>query len=394
MTANANRDNRNLGAGAVEIGGRVAEQGGADNSDKDGLAVRLWLYVIALMVFAMVVVGGATRLTDSGLSITEWKPIVGIIPPLSMADWLETFEKYKQIPEYTQVNEGMSLAQFKGIFWWEWAHRFLGRMIGFVFALPFIYFLVRRRISRQLMPRLLGLFALGGVQGFAGWYMVKSGLVDRVDVSHYRLALHLALAVMIFGFTLWTAFRLRPRHRNQVGFTVITPVQNWISRALVGLIFLQIILGALVAGLKAGLAYNSWPLMDGQFIPDGLGIMSPWFENLFENAMTVQFNHRMMAYVIALLVVGHALSVLMSSSGGVIKRSALVLAFALLLQVALGIWTLLAHVPLNLALVHQAMAVIVFGLAVWHRFTVRRAQHAPAIPISERKDTSSYPFSG
>ena len=337
---------------------------------KDGLSVRVWLYCIAAMVLAMVVVGGATRLTDSGLSITEWKPIVGIIPPLSMADWLETFEKYKQIPEYTQVNEGMSLAQFKGIFWWEWAHRFLGRMIGFVFALPFVVFWLRGQISKQTIPKVLGLFALGGLQGLAGWYMVKSGLVERIDVSQYRLALHLALAVLIFGATLWTAFQLAVPHQSAMSGAKVTRAQTIGSRVIVAAIFLQIILGAFVAGLKAGLAYNTWPLMDGQFIPDGLGIMSPWFENLFENAMTVQFNHRMMAYVIALLVVVHGLSVIGTSANWRIVRSFMVLAIAVLAQIALGIMTLLAHVPLNLALVHQAMAVIVFALALWHRHRI------------------------
>ncbi len=343
----------------------------------DGLSVQIWLYCIAAMVFAMVVVGGATRLTDSGLSITEWKPIVGMIPPLSAADWADVFHKYKQIPEYSQVNEGMSLAQFKGIFWWEWAHRFLGRMIGFVFAIPFVVLLARKRISARTMPKVLGLFVLGGLQGFAGWYMVKSGLVERIDVSQYRLALHLALAILILGLTLWTVFRLRkPSADEALLFATVTPAQNLMSRALVGLIFLQIILGAFVAGMKAGLAYNTWPLMDGQFIPDGLGIMRPWVLNLFENAMTVQFNHRMLAYVVVALVVVHSWSVVRTADDQRIIRSVLLLAGAVLLQMALGIWTLLAHVPLHLALAHQGLAAIVFALAVWHRFGMWRAQQA------------------
>ena len=340
----------------------------------DGVGVRLWLYFIAAMVLAMVVVGGAPRLTDSGLSITEWKPIVGMIPPLSNADWLETFEKYKQIPEYSQVNEGMSLAAFKSIFWWEWAHRFLGRMIGFVFAVPFVFFLMRGQISRQLLPKLIGLFVLGGMQGFAGWYMVKSGLVERVDVSQYRLALHLSLAILILGLTLWTAFRLAPVRASGVLFATVTAGQRWVSRALVALVFVQIVLGAFVAGMKAGLAYNTWPLMDGQFIPDGLGIMTPWYLNLFENAMTVQFNHRMVAYAVGVLAIGHAISVIRSADDGRIVKTVSFLLLAVFMQIALGIWTLLAHVPLALALVHQAGAVIVFGLAVWHRHAMWRAE--------------------
>ena len=347
---------------------------GTMGREKDGTAVRIWLFCIAAMVFAMVVVGGATRLTDSGLSITEWKPLVGMIPPLSAADWQETFDKYKQIPEYTQINEGMTLTGFKAIFWWEWAHRFLGRMIGFVFALPFVFFLATKRISRTLLPKVIGLFVLGGLQGFAGWYMVKSGLVDRVDVSHYRLALHLALAILILGLTLWLAFRLAPVKNRSVLFPTVTWSQRWTSKALVILVFLQIILGALVAGLKAGLAYNSWPLMDGQLIPEGLGIIQPWYMNFFENAMTVQFDHRIVAYLIAVLAVVHGVSLVRTADDRRIVWSASFLVTAIFMQIVLGVWTLLMHVPLHLALSHQALAVIVFALTVWHRHGVWRAE--------------------
>jgi len=346
----------------------------SSNVNVDGLGVRVWLYCIAAMVLAMVVVGGATRLTDSGLSITEWKPIVGMIPPLSAADWQDVFEKYKQIPEYTQVNEGMSLAAFKAIFWWEWAHRFLGRMIGFVFALPFAVFWLRGRLSQQTMRKVLGLFALGALQGLAGWYMVKSGLVERIDVSQYRLALHLALAVLIFGLTMWTAFQLAVQRQSTKLIAKVTRAQSNGSRVIVAAIFVQIILGAFVAGMKAGLAYNTWPLMDGQFIPDGLGIMTPWALNLFENAMTVQFNHRMMAYGVAILVALHAISVIRTGDNQRIVKSVMVLAIAVLAQIALGIMTLLAQVPLNLALAHQALAVIVFALALWHRHRIWQAE--------------------
>ena len=352
----------------------------------DGPLLHLWLYCLAAMVLAMVVVGGATRLTDSGLSITEWQPIVGMIPPLSAADWQDAFSKYKLIPQYHLVNEGMSLAQFKFIFWWEWAHRFLGRMIGFVFALPFVYFVLTRRISRATMPAILSLFVLGGLQGALGWYMVKSGLSERVEVSQYRLAAHLAMAVFVFAAILWTAFRLSPDARSDVRSNSGGLVQRWGSRALVGLIFLQIMLGALVAGLKAGLAYNTWPLMDGQFIPDGLGIMTPWYLNPFENALTVQFDHRMLAYGIAALVVMHGLWVMRSAVDVRIRRSAVLLLLAVALQVALGIATLLAHVPLGLALTHQAFAVILFALALWHSFLMGRAGqgeqgHAAAVAL-------------
>lgn len=345
----------------------------------DGPLVRAWLYILAIMVLAMVVVGGATRLTDSGLSITEWKPIVGMMPPLSDADWHDAFSKYKLIPEYQLVNKGMSLAEFKFIFWWEWSHRFLGRLIGFVFALPFIYFVVRGRISRRAMPAILGLFVLGGLQGALGWYMVRSGLTERVDVSQYRLAAHLTFAVFVFGAILWTAFRLAPDDHSAVPCHKISPAQRWGSRLVLTLIFLQIMLGALLAGLKAGLAYNSWPLMDGQFIPDGLGAMSPWYLNFFENALTVQFDHRMLGYVIAVVAVLHGLAVMRNIDDEPIRRSAALLLVAVFVQIGLGIWTLVAHVPLGLALVHQAFGVILFALALWHRFAMRRAEQVKVV---------------
>jgi cytochrome c oxidase assembly protein subunit 15 len=326
-------------------------------------AMRTWLLAVAALVFAMVVVGGATRLTGSGLSITEWQPIMGAIPPLSKSDWQDAFSKYRQIPQYQQVNKGMSLGQFKAIYWWEWTHRFLGRVIGVVFLLPFLYFIATRQVSRSLMSRLAGIFVLGGVQGAAGWYMVSSGLADRVSVSQYRLALHLSLAMLIFGALLWVAMTLEEK-RPRTG-TPWSPAQKRAGLVL-GIIFLQVILGALVAGMKAGMAYNTWPLMDGQWIPTGLFVMRPWYANFFENAMTVQFDHRVMAYLVFVAVLWQLWRVHRESHGAHVRNSATVLAAAVLAQVALGIWTLLAQVPLPLGLVHQAGAATVFGIAVWH----------------------------
>jgi heme a synthase len=334
-------------------------------------AVLIWLYLLTAMVFLMVVVGGATRLTDSGLSITEWKPIVGIVPPLTDAAWHDVFEKYKQIPEYNLVNRGMSLDAFKAIFWWEWGHRFLGRIIGIVFFVPFVWFWWMRRIPRRLVPRLTALFVLGGLQGAIGWYMVTSGLVDRVDVSHYRLAVHLGVAIIILGLLLWTALDFG-REVERVDAATGRP-HVWAAALLLGLIFLQILLGALVAGLKAGLSHNTWPLMDGALIPSGLGAMSPWYLNAFENALTVQFNHRMAAYAVAAVALWHLVSVLRSAVGPHIRFSAAVLAAGVLGQIVLGIWTLLAHVPLSLGLAHQAGAAMVFSLAVWHLHCIVRA---------------------
>jgi heme a synthase len=333
-------------------------------------AVRVWLLTVAALVFLLVSVGGATRLTGSGLSITEWKPIMGIVPPLSEADWHDAFEKYRQIPQYEQVSKGMSLGAFKRIFWWEWTHRFLGRLVGFAFLVPFLALLAAGRIPRQLMPRLVGIFALGGLQGLVGWYMVSSGLADRISVSQYRLAAHLGLAILILGALLWVALSLDEKREER---SVAVPGSGW-AAAITALVFVQILLGALVAGMKAGMGYNTWPLMDGQLIPNGLGVMQPWYLNLFENAMTVQFNHRMVAYVVVLAVAWHAWSTLRGSGDARIRGTAIVLAGATLLQVVLGIWTLLAQVPLSLGLAHQAGAAALFAVAVWHLYALRHTR--------------------
>jgi cytochrome c oxidase assembly protein subunit 15 len=339
-------------------------------------AVRLWLYGVAAMVFALVVVGGATRLTDSGLSITEWRPLMGIIPPLTDADWHDVFDKYRQIPEYKLVNRGMSLDAFKFIFWWEWGHRFLARMVGFAFAIPFVYFLVRRRLPSSLSWKLAGLFALGGLQGAIGWYMVASGLVDRVDVSHYRLALHLSVAFLIFALLLWSAFSLLPARATH---SPIAPSagQRLTARLLLALIFVQVAAGALVAGLKAGLTYNTWPLMDGQLVPDGLLVVKPWYLNPFENVAMVQFNHRLLAYVILATVLWHAISIARRGLDKEIRASSTLLAVSVMAQAMLGIWTLLAVVPLQLGLAHQGLAAVVVGLATWHLFVTSRRYAKP-----------------
>jgi cytochrome c oxidase assembly protein subunit 15 len=337
-------------------------------------AVRVWLFAVAALIFLMVSLGGATRLTGSGLSITEWQPIIGAVPPLSDAAWHEAFEKYKQIPQYEHVNRGMSLAAFKLIYWWEWTHRFLGRLIGVVFLVPFLWFLAMGQLSRPLVWRLGGIFALGGLQGFIGWYMVASGLADRISVSQYRLALHMTLAVAIFGGVLWVALSLGPaprRERATAGSRSLRLRAEAVGIA--GLVLLQAAAGAFVAGLKAGAGWNTWPLMDGAVIPAGLGAMSPWWLNLFENALTVQFNHRLLAYAIAAAVAWHLWSLLRSTPDGPARTSGLALGAAVLMQIALGIWTLLAHVPIPLALLHQAGAVAVFAAAVWHRHRLRAA---------------------
>ena len=317
--------------------------------------VTTWLYVVAILVFIMVIVGGATRLTDSGLSITEWQPIVGAIPPLGQADWLEAFEKYKQIPEYQSVNRGMSLDEFKFIFWWEWGHRFLGRLIGLAFFFPFMFFWLTGRLEKSLLPSLIALFVLGGLQGAMGWYMVMSGLVDRVDVSQYRLAAHLTLAAVIFAGLIWVALGIGKPAR---GALRLGPA------ALIVLILLQIAAGGLVAGLDAGLAYNTWPLMDDAIVPDGMLSMSPWWVNLFENVITVQFQHRMIAYLVVIAVIDEARKTILRHTGAEMPAWSMVL--TVIIQVALGIMTLLAFVPLTLALLHQGGAFVLLAAAIWH----------------------------
>jgi len=334
-------------------------------------SVRVWLLAVAALVFLMVSVGGATRLTGSGLSITEWKPIVGTIPPLSQADWADAFAKYRQIPQYHHVNRGMSLDEFKAIFWWEWAHRFLGRLTGVAFFVPFVAFLVLGQIPRAMTGRLVGLFALGGLQGAVGWYMVASGLAERIDVSQYRLALHLALAIAIFGALIWVALSVDEREDTA---SSVRPTHAGGAAAIVLLVFIQIVLGAFVAGLKAGASYNTWPLMDGRLVPDGLGSMQPWYLNLFENALAVQFNHRLVAYVLLLVALWHARGVMRDVADPRARMTAMLLAGGVLAQAALGIGTLLAQVPLSLGLAHQAGAATVFGLAVWHLYAVRYPQ--------------------
>ncbi len=323
-------------------------------------ALRIWLGIVAFLIFAMILVGGATRLTDSGLSITEWQPIIGAIPPLSDAHWQEAFDAYKTIPEYSQVNQGMSLDGFKTIYWWEWAHRFLGRFIGVVFLLPFIGFWIAGYIPRTLMPRLLGLFVLGGLQGALGWYMVKSGLVDRVDVSQYRLTAHFGVAVLIFGYTVWLMLGLGADRRHRFGAPAV------IAALVLLLVFVQLLAGALVAGIDGGLGFNTWPLMNGAFIPNGLGQASPWYLNLFENPLTVQFDHRMLGYAVVVATILQAVWLALKDAGQQYVGSALTLAVLALLQATLGVWTLLLAVPIQLGLAHQAGAILVFAVALYH----------------------------
>jgi cytochrome c oxidase assembly protein subunit 15 len=334
-------------------------------------AVQLWLFAVAGLMVLTLVVGGATRLTESGLSIVEWKPVTGVLPPLSQAGWQAEFDKYKEIPQYRELNRGMGLDAFKTIYWWEWSHRMLARLVGAVFLLPFLLFLWLGWIEPRLKMRLWLLFGAGALLGAVGWWMVSSGLAGRVSVSQYRLGFHLTLACAIYAAILWTALRLSRRET--------APASRRMRATAICLllaVILQIYLGALVAGLDAGLTFNTWPLIDGALIPSAerLWFETPAWRNLFENALTVQFNHRMVAYGLWLAAILHAVDASKNSRGAA-KAGAVALAAAMTIQAAIGIATLLYQTPIGLALTHQAMAIVLLTIAVVHavRITPLRA---------------------
>ena len=329
-------------------------------------AIALWLFACCAMIFAMVLIGGATRLTESGLSITEWQPISGVIPPLSHAEWAHEFDRYQAIPQYRAIHADMTLDQFKTIFMWEYVHRLWGRLIGFVFLLPFLWFLWRRSIPWSLAPKLAGLFVLGGLQGALGWYMVESGLEGRVEVSQYRLAAHLAAALAIYLAMLWVALDLwSPR----VSGTRKTMGARRALSVVLGLAFVTMIAGAFVAGLRGGLVYNTFPLMNGYLVAPDYATLSPWYLNPFENPVAAQFDHRVLAEftwlaVMALWLVGRRIEI-----SETLRRALAVAAAIATLQVALGIATLILVVPIPVALLHQAGALTLLTvlLAARHR---------------------------
>jgi cytochrome c oxidase assembly protein subunit 15 len=328
---------------------------------KSRQAVGLWLLGVALVILAMITIGGLTRLTGSGLSITEWKPIMGAIPPLSQQEWLEAFAKYRQIPQYVFENRGMTLEGFKAIFWWEWTHRFLGRLLGFVFFVPFVWFAWAGAIRRSDWPRMLLLFALGGLQGLIGWWMVASGLEVRLSVSQYRLAIHLGTALVLLVAMIWIALEYlkgaQGRGDARRGY------------AFAGLVYVQMLLGALVAGLHAGLVYNTWPDMNGRVFPENAFFSSPWWINFFENDGLAQFDHRIGAYIVAgMAAYIYAKGVRLT---GAAKSSAKLVAVLTTVQVGLGIVTLLLVVPEHLAAAHQVTAALLLSAAVWHAFELR-----------------------
>jgi heme a synthase len=323
--------------------------------DKGADAVRIWLLVVAVMVYGMILVGGATRLTDSGLSITEWQPLLGALPPMNDADWQEAFAKYQTMTtQFHAVNPSMDMEGFRAIFWWEWAHRFLGRVIGVVFAVPFFVFLFTGRTTARLRPHLWALFALGGFQGFIGWWMVSSGVnSDLISVAPFRLMVHFCLALLIICYCVWLWLEVGGAPRAPTSFW-----QRSFSRFILVFIFWQMGLGALVAGNDAGRGYTDWPLMAGKWVPDTLFYMEPWWRNLFENEAAVQFGHRYNAYSILACVLGAAI-VWRNTDVGFRLLAGLVLA-----QSGLGIWTLVNAAPLDLSLAHQGLGVLTMLAAV------------------------------
>lgn len=331
----------------------------------------IWLLLCCAMIFAMVVVGGVTRLTRSGLSIVEWDPIIGAIPPLNTAQWDKAFNLYKQTPEFRDVNFDMKLDEFKSIFWMEYAHRLLGRSIGVVFLAPFLYFLARRRVDRRLVPKLITMFVLGGLQGALGWYMVKSGLIHNPHVSQYRLTAHLATAFLIYAFIFWVALDLIFPHSRRP--TEQLKNLRRFSYGVTALVFVMVVAGGFVAGLKAGFIYNTFPTMNGHWLPAGMFALQPLWRNFFENMGTVQFDHRVIAYLLAAVI---------PVFWFVAKRATLpargrigihLLLAMLAVQITLGITTLLFVVPIPLAATHQAGALTLFTIALFVNHTLRNA---------------------
>ncbi len=335
--------------------------------------VAAWLFVCAAMVFATLVVGGVTRLTHSGLSIVEWQPIVGTIPPLNESEWEATFDKYKQTPEFQKVNHQMSVDEFKGIFWWEYFHRVLGRTIGLVFLLPFLYFLARRKLDRPLVRKLVGIFVLGGLQGAMGWYMVKSGLVDDPRVSQYRLTAHLSIAFLIFISMTWVALGLLAQRTAQAVDAAMARLRR-IGFWLALLAFYMIVSGGFVAGIRAGKAYNTFPLMNGAVVPPEIFMLDPWYLNFFNNMATVQFDHRLGAWLLAFLVPWFWWQIRSAPASGRARGVATLLLVALAAQIALGIATVLLAVPVPLGAAHQGGSMVVFGILLWLNHELRVAR--------------------
>lgn len=335
-------------------------------------AIARWLLLCAALIFIMVILGGVTRLTGSGLSMVNWHPIHGVVPPLTEQAWLDEFANYQQSPEYQKINRGMTVEGFKQIFLFEYAHRMLGRLIGLVFLVPFLYFFFTRKIRPGLTPKLIVMFILGGFQGLLGWYMVKSGLVDNPHVSQYRLAAHLISAILIYGFILWTAMGLLNSDLKVPRNHSLHPGFRRVAHYLMLLVLVTILSGGFVAGLKAGLIFNTFPTMDGAWIPEGLFALSPWYLNFFENMVTVQFDHRLLAMITALVGLVYWISSWFQTFDRSTTLSFNLLGLMIVVQVSLGISTLLLHVPVWLAATHQGGALVLFSAVLFNMHRLSR----------------------
>lgn len=340
-------------------------------SNKDHRAIAIWLLTCCAIIFGMIILGGVTRLTGSGLSMVEWAPIMGILPPLNDKEWQDAFYLYQQFPEYQLKNFHMSVHDFKSIFWFEYGHRLLGRSIGIFFLLPFLYFLFKGKIEKALTPKLIIMFVLGGLQGLMGWYMVKSGLVNDPRVSQYRLTAHLGLAVAIYAYMLWVALGLLYPRMNKVREEAVRKLGR-LSLSITALIIITILSGGFVAGTHAGFAFNTFPLMNGQLIPDGLFEMTPLWHNFFENIITVQFNHRVMATLLFLIVPFFWFKAGKLDLHPLANAGRHLLLVALFLQITLGISTLLLVVPVALGAAHQAGAIVLLTSALFVSQQLRR----------------------
>ncbi|MCP4186803.1 MAG: heme A synthase [Gammaproteobacteria bacterium] len=335
-------------------------------------AIVRWLSICLFLIFAMVILGGVTRLTDSGLSMVNWRPLHGILPPLSQQQWQEEFSHYQQSPEFQKINSDMDVSAFKSIFWFEYSHRLLGRLIGIVFLIPFLYFWWRKQIKPGLTPKLIIMFCLGGFQGLLGWYMVKSGLVNNPHVSQYRLTAHLMSAILIYGFILWVMLDLiRVRDYRPLAESNIKPWRGW-SLGLTALLLITIVSGGFVAGLDAGLIYNTFPLMGGEWVPQGIAALTPWYQNLFENKVTVQFDHRVLAITTGVLLIGWYLKGRRHFGDNSINSSFKLIGMMVIIQLALGISTLLFKVPVWLAAAHQAGALLLFSAMLMNSHILSR----------------------
>ncbi len=334
------------------------------NEIKHKRVIAIWLFLCCAVIFAMMILGAVTRLTGSGLSMVQWEPIMGVIPPLSHAEWEEAFRLYQQFPEYKLKNLHMSLGDFEAIFWFEYSHRLLGRFIGVMFLIPFLYFLLKGWLNRPLKWKLAGMFILGGLQGLMGWYMVKSGLVNDPHVSQYRLTAHLALAVIIYGYIFWVAIDLL---FPKTGYFLVKQAEkpSRFSIFITGFIFLTLLSGAFVAGTRAGFTFNTFPLMAGRFYPEGMYVLQPFWKNWFENIATVQFNHRLMATLLFLFIPFFWWRARKTTLPSSIRVGFHLLLAALALQITLGISTLLLSVPVPLAAAHQAGGLILFTVSLY-----------------------------